>query len=364
MESAPLVSVVTPFYNTRDYLTECIESVVSQTYTRWEYILVDNQSTDGSRDIAEYYLARFPGRIRLIRTKSFLSQVQNYNFALSCIAHNSKYCKMVQADDWIYAECLERMVSLAESDSTIGIVSSFRLRGNCVFGDGLPYARAVMPGTEVCRKQLTTALFVFGSPTTTLYRSEVIREHSLFYDQNTLHEDSDACYRTLHCWNLGFVPQVLSFSRVDNDSIMTRARECGPEYLDKLLQIYKYGPIYLNEEELTVVRREFEARYYRFLAHRLLSGPRRALWKYHTIGLRTAGQQLKKSKLLWLMFLELLWLMINPGSTCARLFDRMRLRTHSVSPPSTSASLPSAGLPDYPSAATRQPSGTRTNSGA
>ena len=86
MESIPLVSVVTPFYNTRDFLAECIESVLRQTYSNFEYILVDNCSTDGSSDIAKQYAARFPDKIRLLHTESFLSQVQNYNFALSCIS--------------------------------------------------------------------------------------------------------------------------------------------------------------------------------------------------------------------------------------------------------------------------------------
>jgi len=99
MKSSPFVSVVTPFYNTREYLTECIESVLRQTWVNWEYVLVDNCSTDGSSAIAESYASRFPGKIRVIRTSSFLSQVQNYNFALSCISRQSKYCKMVQADD-------------------------------------------------------------------------------------------------------------------------------------------------------------------------------------------------------------------------------------------------------------------------
>ena len=45
----PLVSVITPFYNTGQYIGECIESVLAQTYSHWEYILVNNQSTDSSR---------------------------------------------------------------------------------------------------------------------------------------------------------------------------------------------------------------------------------------------------------------------------------------------------------------------------
>ncbi len=50
--SGPFVSVVTPFYNTAAYLDECIRSVLAQTHENFEYLLVDNCSADGSRDIA------------------------------------------------------------------------------------------------------------------------------------------------------------------------------------------------------------------------------------------------------------------------------------------------------------------------
>src|SRR5206468_9138726 len=79
--SIPLVSIVTPFFNTAPYLAECIESVLAQSFTQFEYILMDNCSTDGSAQIAARYASR-DARIRLIRCSEFLSQLANYNRAL------------------------------------------------------------------------------------------------------------------------------------------------------------------------------------------------------------------------------------------------------------------------------------------
>lgn len=318
-----LVSVVTPFYNTREFLAECIESVLAQTWDNFEYILVDNQSDDGSSEIAERYARQNPERIRLTRTSAFLSQVQNYNFALSCISLGSMYCKMVQADDWIYPECIARMVDVAESDPSIGIVSSYRLKGKRVQGDGLELDRILFSGAEICQRHLTSSLFVFGTPTTLLYRSEIVKAANPFYDQGSLHEDTEACYRILRSWNLGFVHQVLSFSRVDNDSIMTRARDFRPVYLDRLLQLYKYGPVYLEKDQMSRELAAWEDEYYRFLARRLLSFAGKEFWNYQTNGLKSEGQRLKTGKLLSHVALELLRIAANPGASIARLWKKL-----------------------------------------
>src|SRR4051794_20650137 len=64
-DAEPLVSIVTPFHNTAPYLEECIRSVLAQTYTNYEYLLVDNASTDDGGEIAARY-AEKDARIRVV----------------------------------------------------------------------------------------------------------------------------------------------------------------------------------------------------------------------------------------------------------------------------------------------------------
>src|SRR5215472_11971518 len=106
---APLVSFVTPFYNTEAYLSECIESVLRQTHGNWEYILLNNCSTDKSAEIAEFYASQDSNRIHLLHNPEHLSQVQNFNHVFQLISPESKYCKFVQADDWLFPECTSKM---------------------------------------------------------------------------------------------------------------------------------------------------------------------------------------------------------------------------------------------------------------
>ena len=117
--NAPRVSVVTPFYNTAPYLGPCIESVLGQTYREFEYVLLNNASTDGSLEIAQSY-ARRDARIRLIDCEAHVPQVPNYNRALARIAPSSEYCKVVQADDWIEPHRMAEMVQLARANPSVG----------------------------------------------------------------------------------------------------------------------------------------------------------------------------------------------------------------------------------------------------
>jgi glycosyltransferase involved in cell wall biosynthesis len=323
LSTKPLVSVVTPFYNTAEYLAECIESVLRQSYDNWEYILLNNCSTDGSDQIARQYAAK-DSRIRLLSNDTLLPQVQNYNAALSYISPQSSYCKIVQADDWIYPECLERMVGLAEAHPSVGIVSSYSLRGDAVWGLGLPYTVTVTAGAEVCRLQLTTGLFLFGSPTTVLYRSEIIRKTARFFDQGALHDDTDACYRTLRNCDFGFIHQVLSFLRVGNDSITSRVKSFGLWHPDRFLQLTKFGPTYLEPDELSRLLEAHQTEYYRFLARRFLAGGSEKFWQYHTSALESGGERLEKRRLLKHACLELLKLVVNPGFASVRLYDLFR----------------------------------------
>jgi glycosyltransferase involved in cell wall biosynthesis len=325
MGSTPLVSVVTPFYNTRDYLAECIEGVLSQTYTNWEYTLVDNCSTDGSSDIANQYAARFPDRIRLIRTDSFLSQVQNYNFALSRIRPESKYCKMVQADDWIFPDCLRSMVQAGEAYPHVGIVSAYELEGDHASLGGLPYPTREVSGREVCRLYFLKYTLLFGTPTSLLMRSDLVRSRNPFYEErHAPFEDFHVCFDALLTWNFAFVHQVLTYSRRDNESMLSRIRPYQFEFFSRFSTIVTHGRKYLSEDEYQPIFRRAERRYFVFLANSALEGKDPEFWEFHRERLASINYSLDLAFISKWILVVLLDYIGNPKSTLELLWPRRR----------------------------------------
>ena len=292
----PIVSIVTPFYNTADYLAECIESVLAQTYRDFEYVLVNNKSTDGSADIAARYAARDP-RIRLVHTETFLTQPQNYNGAVRKISPAARYYKMVQADDSIFPRCIEEMVALADANPSIGVVSSYRMVGPNPWPKGLPHTRTVMSGREACRLCLIDNLSLFGSQTTVMVRADIVRARHPYYDEVKFFPDSDSVYEVLKDSDFGFVHQILSFSRVEDESAWGRALSFGPLVLDKLIRLVSYGPLYLSPEEQERITGAYERFYRSFLAEAWLVRREPAFWEFHAKGLKVIGRELDRAQI-------------------------------------------------------------------
>lgn len=294
----PFVSVVTPVYNTEKYLAECIESVLAQTYKNWEYIIVDNCSTDKSAEIAESY-ARKDSRIKIHQNEKFLNIIPNWNRALNQISAQSKYCKVVHADDWLFAECIERMVELSEANPSVGIVGSYRLDENRINCNGLPYIRNVFSGSYICRRSLLEGDYFFGSPTTLLFKSELVWKFKPFYKEEFLHADNEVCYRILENFDFGFVHQVLSYTRRHNETNTIYTRRINTFILEDLKILQRYGPVYLTEEELKKRINLRIKNYYRFLGGSFLKNKGKEFWQYHFSHLKQIGHPLSISRLVW-----------------------------------------------------------------
>ena len=324
LDTQPLVSVVTPVYNGETFLAECIESVLAQTYGNWEYIIVNNCSTDRSLEIVQSY-ARQDARIQIKNNQDFVNARTNHNIAFRSISPKSKFTKVVQADDWLFPECIMRMVTFAEANPSVGVVGSYILRGVEVVCDRLPYSSTFVPSREICRADLlagpgTSAL---GSPTSLLIRSDFIRKSEEFYDESSIYADREATYKVLEFSDFGFVHQVLTYARAHDGQQSSFVRRVSGYQAQKLNILKKYGPLYLSKDEYEKLLKQKMREYYRLLAHGALGLRGKAFWDYHENELKKAGYSLSWPKLAIAACLELSALLLKPqrvGRNIVRLF--------------------------------------------
>jgi len=167
-------------------------------------------------------------------------------------------------------------------------------------------------GKEICRLSLLQNLFVFGSPTTVMFQSDIVRSRVPFYNELSRHEDTEACYEILQAHDFGFVHKVLSFTRRENESITTWLRLYDPSYLlDKYISILKYGKFYLNESEYKSCLENHRARYYRFIGERFWSKGRREFLEHHAEGLQHAGHHLHMPSVYKFAFIALIGILLD-----------------------------------------------------
>ena len=119
----PRLSVCIPTFNHAHFLTDAIESVLSQTYTDFELIVVDNFSTDGTRELVEGFASR-DARVRYFCNECNVGPQENLN---RCLQHASgEYVKLLCADDLLEVTCLEKSLIQFDSSPNIVLVSCAR----------------------------------------------------------------------------------------------------------------------------------------------------------------------------------------------------------------------------------------------
>jgi glycosyltransferase involved in cell wall biosynthesis len=329
------VSVVTPVYNGAHYLAECIESVLAQTYPEWEYIIVNNCSTDGTREIAERYAQKCP-RIRIHNNDRFVGATENYNIALRQMTSTSKYCKPLAADDALFPECLAHMVAVAEGHPAVGIVGAYTMRGPIVQPWGLPYPgrqaveptspTTVMKGEDICRWTLLGNGYVFSSSWLLLRADLVRRRHDFFDPERHPYSDATACFDALQHSDFAFVHQVLTFSRPHADSVTATFAERFETFdLESLDSLLTFGPVYLTPDEHRRRVSERLVAYYAAIARGYVKNRANPKFlQYHREALSRLGHPFQRSRLGMALARLIFVRAFNPGFVITRLREGLR----------------------------------------
>ena len=284
------VTVLTPVYNGAEFLAECVDSVLRQSFSDFRYIIVNNRSTDKTLEIAQRYASQ-DERVHVVNNDTFLSMASNFNRAFSLVPADSKYVKVVCADDWIMPTCIEELVSYLEAHPSVGIVSCYQQSGENVRWCDLPPEIDFLSGREACRLALLNGLHFFGTPTSSLYRGDMIREAPFFASESP-HCDTNACYEKLGHWDFGIVQRLLSVERVHDRQITSQIAEVSAGDLAYLEMLFTYGPRYLEASEYSARFDEVYRAYCSGLGRALLNLKGKKFWDYQRRELAKLGLKL------------------------------------------------------------------------
>ena len=286
----PLVSILTPVFDGAAHLRACIDSVLGQTYRDWEYVIVDNCSRDATPDIIREY-ARRDARIRIVTNASFVGIIENHNIAFAEMSPKAAYCKVVQADDWIYPECVEKFVRLCEANPSVTLATAYRLDGDAVGLKGLPESRSVFAGREIARSFFyDERRDIFGSPTSYFLRARSVRSDPPFFNPSNMYADVEACLKALRDGDFGFIHEVLTFTRRPADAQTPKSHYLRMTYPSYLWIMRNHGRDFLTGTEMDELLEKHLRTYYLMLARDLVHFRRNGeFWRFHFRTLREVG---------------------------------------------------------------------------
>lgn len=270
-----LVSVLLPVYNGEAFVREAIESVLAQDYANFEFVIVDNASTDGTAGIIAEYSA--DKRIRVIRNERTLPRLDNFVKAFSSADAESRWLKFIGDDDRLLPGCLSEMVRAAEQTERVGLVSSHYYDGERLVTGALPPGMEAVKGPQILRRLLLEpkARETVFSPASLLVSHRAYREMGGFRT-DLLHADSELFYRILNRYDLAFVHKPLTVSGYHSGSgqagSTARGYTFSEAYLIRYHNIKVYDNLKLNAVEVELVKNNLVNDSVGFLLARMAGG--------------------------------------------------------------------------------------------
>lgn len=232
---APAVSVCVPAYNHESYVAQAIQSVLDQTFTDWELIIVDDASEDGTARVCREFADRYSGRIRLIELENNGGPSSALNRTLK--EAKGRYIAFHSSDDRMKPNRLQRQIEYLETHQHVGMVVSLV---EYIDSEGNPvhYTNDIF-GVPIhnLREQLLRGNFL-NAPSATL-RRDVVETTGSFNPELLYVQDQDYWMRVLDRYEITRLEVPLVEYRVhgENLSVQTTARRIGTLYETGLVSV-------------------------------------------------------------------------------------------------------------------------------
>jgi GT2 family glycosyltransferase len=224
VRSGPLVSIVIPCYKQAELVTDALESVVKQTYQKWECIVVNDGSPDNTSKVVRQFRANYPDKeIKLLEVKNGgLSSARNRGIECS----TGIYILPFDSDDRLHEDYLKRMVEELEKNPEISFVycnrQDFGISNDAVSAVPFDFNQLIHGNIlSYC----------------SMYRRSVWEDANGYDESLTSYEDWNFWISAAKCGHIGlFVPEFLFYYRVKEQSMYTEALERDPLLKSQIIQ--------------------------------------------------------------------------------------------------------------------------------
>lgn len=228
-QNTPLVSVVMSVYNCEDYVAEAIESILNQTFTDFEFIIINDGSTDGTLKIVKGY--KDPRIILISRENKGLVASLNEGISIA----KGKYIARQDGDDISSPEKLQKQLELIESSSLVLVSTAFSIFTS---DPSKPIAHHCLINDDVLLKRQLFVQNPFGHGAIMFSREAAIKAN--LYEDIGPAEDYDLWVKLMEKGRFGFVEQECYSWRVNPEGITQkesiRQQECVKRIQKERLQ--------------------------------------------------------------------------------------------------------------------------------
>lgn len=214
----PMVSVLMPAYNAEKYIGEAIESILNQTFTDFEFIIINDSSTDKTEEIIEEY-AKKDNRIVYEKNDKNMKISKTLNRGMDMA--KGKYIARMDADDVSFKERLEKQVKYMEENPNCGVI------GTCFLGfqndDKTKTTKNIRPEDDHVIRLHGLYCCQFAHPTV-MIRKSVFDENNLRYNHKYDGcEDYELWTRAKNFTRFHNLPEFLLYYRIHGDNVSIKS---------------------------------------------------------------------------------------------------------------------------------------------
>lgn len=250
----PKISVCVPTYNSAEFLQECLDSIIAQTFSQFELLVVDNHSSDHTLEIVEKYASK-DSRIKVIKNTQNIGLVGNLNRCIDLA--EGEWIKFVFSDDIIAPTCLEKMLAATELGKPI-----IYCRRNFIFEAGtlettkeaylaqLSVQNPFSDIIEISAQQYAEVTLKnigrnpIGEPTSLLLHCGVFKQFGFFNPHMIMSVDIEFFARVAVNTGIVQIPEVLAYVRVHNNTTsadIIANRSYRGAVLDELIMVHDFA---------------------------------------------------------------------------------------------------------------------------